>query len=150
MGCSVSASQALRRSRYEVTHSKISTNQIVPVGVILPTTVGLESVLRQPHLRENMREFCENSWNKISTVLPEALPIICGYQKHHGKVSEACSTNYQSKHVAINCIDFWADSEDLKRIPSSTFKRCRVMNIVQKYIIHGAPHKVSYRVVVLL
>lgn len=140
MGCFVSV-QVATNGAQSTTFKKSSSKHVVPSGVILPTTVGLECMLKQSHLREIMRQFCDDSWNKLSTLLPEAVPTMSGFEKCENMSAEMCCTSTQSKTVAINCIDFWADVEDLKRIPTSRFKFYRIAAIVQEYVMYGATKK---------
>jgi hypothetical protein len=152
MGCTVSVQVSTNKSQRIPLKSfrGLSSRTVVPCGVILPTTVGLEGMLRQNHVRDKMRQFCEDSWDKISTILPEAMPCISGYNRYSCRhTTEVCSTSCLARHVAINCINFWADIEDLKQIPRSSFKNYRIVEIIQKYVTYGAAKKVSCSIFML-
>lgn len=89
------------------------------------STGGLQILLQQPFLRENFRGFVSSQW------IPSDL---------NNNFASYSQTN--PRKIALNCIDFWTDSQDLSSLTASPFHSFRTYHIYEKYIMHGCGYPV--------
>ena len=94
----------------------------------LSSAGGLQLLLEQSELRENLRDFISTQW--IPCMSDEE------FQKY---------VQISPRTLALNCIDFWADVQDFLKIDPSLFQLFRACHLFEKYIVHGASHLVGKR-----
>ena len=92
----------------------------------LSSSGGLQLLLEQNELRENLKDFILTKW--VPCMSDEE------FQKY---------VQISPRTLALNCIDFWADVQDFLRIEPSLFQLFRAYHLFEKYIMHGASHLVS-------
>lgn len=92
----------------------------------LTSTAGLQLLLEQEFLRENLRDFISTQWT----------PNLSDedFQKY---------VQISPRTLAMNCVDFWTDIQDYAKIKPSLFQSFRAHHIYERYIVHGASHLVS-------
>ena len=92
----------------------------------LTSTAGLQLLLEQEYLRENLRDFISTQWT----------PCLSDddFQKY---------VQISPRTLAMNCVDFWTDIQDYAKIKPSLFQSFRAHHIYERYIVHGASHLVS-------
>ena len=121
MGCQISVSVA-GNNRGKSRAEAQSERKTFTTHLILPTSNGLEFVLGQNFLRESFRSFC-----------------LCNYVTDFKVLKLSAGAC-----IAVNCIDFWADVDDFRKINPSSFRDFRVLHIFEKYLMHGAIFKASH------
>ncbi len=92
----------------------------------LTSTAGLQLLLEQGYLRENLRDFISTQWT----------PSLSDedFQKY---------VQISPRTLAMNCVDFWTDIQDYVTIKPSVFQSFRAHHIYERYVVHGASHLVS-------
>ncbi len=103
-----------------------SKNLESDLGTALRSAGGLQLLLEQTELRENLQDFISTKW--IPCMSDEE------FQKY---------VQISPRTLALNCIDFWADVQDFLKIEPSLFQLFRAFHLYEKYIVHGASHLVS-------
>ena len=103
-----------------------SINLESDLGTTLSSAGGLQLLLEQNELRENLRDFISTQW------------VPCMSEEEFQKYVQI-----SPRTLALNCIDFWADVQDFLNIRPSLFQLYRAYHLFEKYIVHGASHLVS-------
>ncbi len=89
------------------------------------STGGLQILLQQPFLRANFRGFVSSQWTP---------------SENNSNFTNYAQTN--PRKIALNCIDFWTDAQDLSYLSESSFASFRAYYIYEKYIVHACNHPV--------